>query len=69
MGTFVSVIIEREKCTGNKCKICVELCPVSIFKIEENLIIIETENEDECTFCNLCIEECPQGAIKIKKEY
>lgn len=69
MGMFVSIIINREKCKENKCNICVELCPVGIFKINGSSIKIDPENEDECTFCNLCIEQCPERAITVRKEY
>jgi len=70
MGIFIKVRIDQEKCSGvpgiDK---MIQVCPVNIFKAEENRPVVEEENEDECTLCMLCIEAFPAGAIEIHKLY
>ncbi len=70
MGVFITVRIDQEKCSDVPAiEEMVQVCPVNIFKVEENRPAIEEENEDECTLCMLCIEAFPAGAIKINKLY
>ena len=70
MGEFITVRIDQEKCSGvTAIEKMVQVCPVNIFKVEENRPAVEEENEDECTLCMLCIEAFPAGAIEIHKLY
>lgn len=64
---FVTIKINTESCDDD-CRICVETCPLDIFRTDGGVTVVE-ENEDECTFCNLCIERCPKHAITIIKNY
>ena len=70
MSEFIKVEIDMSKCAGRK-KIVewVQVCPVNIFKMGDNLLVVVAENEDECTLCMLCVEAFPKGAIKIHKLY
>ena len=47
----------------------VEVCPVNIFKIENDggLGFVD-ENMDECTLCDLCVQAAP-GKVQIVKLY
>ena len=55
------IIIDEVKCTV--CGECVKICPVEIYKQENNRIIVG--NADECSDCKSCIEVCEVQAIKI----
>ncbi|MBC8247696.1 MAG: hypothetical protein H8E81_08920 [Deltaproteobacteria bacterium] len=70
MGIFITVRIDQEKCSDVlSIEDMVQVCPVNIFKVEDNRPAVEEENEDECTLCMLCVEAFPAGAIKIHKLY
>ena len=70
MGEFIKVDINLSKCKGkNKIAVWVQVCPVNIFKMKDDLPVVVEENEDECTLCMLCIEAFPKGAITIHKLY
>jgi len=55
------IVIDEEKCTA--CGECVKICPVEIFKLVDNRIVIG--NTDECTNCKSCVEVCESEAITI----
>ena len=52
-----------------ECGQCVKVCPVNIFKAENDAHEIIVENEDECTLCGLCLESCQSSVITIIKKY
>lgn len=61
---MVRIIIDYAKCVGDADRICVEICPVSIFrdnKSEKPKIV----NEENCIQCRTCEVNCPGQAIKI----
>ena len=45
------------------------LCPVNIFAISDGKLVVNTENEDECTLCELCLRAAPPDVIRIRKLY
>lgn len=61
---MVKVIIDYAKCVGDTEKICVEICPVSIFR-DERSEKPEVVNEENCTLCRTCEVNCPSQAIQI----
>ena len=70
MSEFIKVEIDYQKCLGlEKSGHCVGVCPVDIFGIKNEELIINEENEDECTLCDLCLERCETDAITIVKLY
>ena len=70
MSEFIKVEIDLSRCEGKeKVAEWVEVCPVNIFKMENNLPVVVPENEDECTLCMLCIEAFPKDAVTIHKLY
>ncbi|WP_027370241.1 4Fe-4S dicluster domain-containing protein [Desulfovermiculus halophilus] len=70
MGIFINLRIDNTKCIGvEKCGQCINVCPVNIFKSDNDAVAIIEENEDECTLCERCLEECGQNAIEIIKLY
>lgn len=59
---MVDVIIDQDKCDGEDCAECVDICPSDIFHIEDGKI--KTENEDMCILCDICVDTCPNSCIK-----
>jgi len=68
MGLFIKIKLNKERCASG-CAVCAEVCPVSIFQVDDGVLRVVAENEDECTFCELCLERCPSGALEIAKNY
>lgn len=61
---MVKIIIDYAKCAKEADRICVEICPVSVFlndKLEKPKIV----NEESCIMCRTCEVNCPSQAIKI----
>jgi NAD-dependent dihydropyrimidine dehydrogenase PreA subunit len=61
---MVKIVIDYAKCVGDADRICVEICPVSVFRNEKSKkpIVI---NEENCIMCRTCQVNCPTQAIKI----
>jgi len=61
---MVKIVIDYARCVGDIDRICVEICPVSVFqneKSEKPKIV----NEESCIMCRTCEVNCPSQAIKI----
>jgi len=70
MGEFIHVEIDlKNDGKGSVPLKWVDVCPVNIFKIENNRPVVVEENEDECTLCMLCLNACKSGALTIHKLY
>ncbi len=61
---MVKIIIDYAKCVGNTYKICVEICPASVFR-DEKSAKPEVVNEEGCNLCRACQVNCPSQAIEI----
>ncbi|WP_409199522.1 4Fe-4S binding protein [Methanobrevibacter sp. DSM 116169] len=61
---MAKVIIDHDKCQGPSCAECVDTCPMGIFVIEGDKIVVE--NEEICSLCEICMDVCPNDAIKIE---
>ncbi|MBP1745165.1 MAG: 4Fe-4S ferredoxin iron-sulfur binding domain protein [Firmicutes bacterium] len=55
--------LDRAKCVG--CSRCVEVCPHSVFRIEEKTAAVE--DLDSCMECGACARNCPAKALEVKK--
>ncbi len=55
------ITIDEKKC--NVCGECVKICPVEIYKLEGNRLIVG--NTDECSNCQSCVSVCEPQAINI----
>lgn len=62
---MVKIVIDYAKCVGEDMdKICVEICPFSIF-CNEKSAKVEVVNEERCILCRICQVNCPCQAIEI----
>jgi NAD-dependent dihydropyrimidine dehydrogenase PreA subunit len=57
------IVIDEKKCTV--CGECVKICPVEIYKQENDHIVVG--NTDECSDCKSCIEVCVAEAIAMSE--
>ena len=58
--------IDHDKC--NKCKLCIEVCPVNIIGIDkEGFVNFIPEREKICLECGQCMAICSTDAVKIAK--
>jgi NAD-dependent dihydropyrimidine dehydrogenase PreA subunit len=55
------VHLDSERCTLEK--ECLDACPVSALRIENEKLVID---EAECLGCGLCIPSCPTGALHLE---
>lgn len=62
---MVRIIIDYDKCSGEKDKICVEICPFSVFTSRGNSKP-DVVNVENCILCRTCQVNCPQQAIQIE---
>jgi len=61
---MVKIVINYAKCGWDKERICVEICPVSVFRNEKSEKP-EVQNEENCLMCRACQVNCPSQAIEI----
>ena len=70
MGEFIALQVDWGRCVdGVACASCVDVCPVDVFRLEDDRLVIDSEKEDECILCELCLQTCPQEAIQLLKLY
>lgn len=55
--------IDVAKCTG--CKICIDACPMDVFRFDEEKNVAVTVYPKECICCYNCELDCPSGAIYV----
>jgi NAD-dependent dihydropyrimidine dehydrogenase PreA subunit len=63
-GSMVKIVVNYAKCVKEKDKICVEICPVSVFR-EGETAKPEVTNVENCIMCRTCQVNCPGQAIEI----
>jgi NAD-dependent dihydropyrimidine dehydrogenase PreA subunit len=61
---MVKIVIDYSKCSGDYSKVCVEICPASVFQ-DEKSEKPKVSNEEKCILCLTCQFNCPGQAIKI----
>jgi ferredoxin len=70
MADFITIDLSKDKCIGvAKCGACVKVCPVNIFRADDDNVLVMEANEDECTLCELCSNACKPAAISVRKMY
>ena len=61
MATYFIRETDEDSCIG--CGACMDMCPVDVVKMEDDLPIVD---EDWCIGCGACTTACPAEAIKMK---
>ncbi|MGB9980056.1 EFR1 family ferrodoxin [Methanobacterium sp.] len=61
---MVHLTPDKEKC--NKCRTCIELCPINNIEMKEGEY---PENLMHCQYCLRCVSFCPKKAIPAKFNY
>jgi NAD-dependent dihydropyrimidine dehydrogenase PreA subunit len=61
---MVKIVIDYAKCVEDIGRICLEVCPVSVFRNNKSEKP-EVANEENCTMCRTCEVNCPGQAIRI----
>ena len=51
---------DDEKCVH--CGLCISICPVEVFKLENHKVAIETS---KCVHCGVCVNVCPTKALSL----
>ncbi|RLI80489.1 [Fe-S]-binding protein [Archaeoglobales archaeon] len=51
---------DDEKCVH--CGLCISICPVEVFKVEDHKIVAETSR---CIHCGVCVNVCPTKALSL----
>lgn len=61
---MAKIKVDNAKCLREKEKICVEICPFSVFR-EGKTERVEIVNVENCIMCRSCIVNCLGQAIDI----
>lgn len=69
MGVFIEIVVDEAQIGPDLARRLVAACPVDIFALAGERLVVRPEAEDECTLCELCLTPAPAGAIVIHKRY
>jgi len=61
---MVRITVNYAKCASETYKICVELCPMSVFRAGKSAKP-EVVDGEKCILCRTCLVNCPGQAIEI----
>ena len=61
----MGVKINYDLCKGIDCGECVNVCPMDVFEVDGDKVIVA--KEDECTYCGVCLDSCPNNAIILEE--
>jgi DNA-directed RNA polymerase subunit D len=62
---IAEISIDENKCLGEKCLKCIEVCPRNVLEYRDGKVRVVKEKIFDCSLCRICEEYCPVGAIKI----
>ncbi len=69
---IADITIDYNKCLGEKCKLCIDVCPRSVLGISDGKVVVYNDKIFDCTLCRECENVCPVNAVKVnwrKDEY
>ncbi|WP_148688982.1 4Fe-4S dicluster domain-containing protein [Methanopyrus sp. SNP6] len=55
--------IDRTRCDGASCALCVEVCERGVLKIKDEEVVIA--DLEACDACDKCVRVCPNDAIDL----
>lgn len=56
--------IDYSKCNGSDCLDCLDICPMNVFDVADDVLIIG--KLDNCCGCQACIDVCPVNALSLE---
>ena len=69
MATFIEVVVrDKNFMKTDSANILVQTCPVDIFRAVNGRVVVDSEQEDECTLCGRCLE-LASGKLRIIRNY
>ena len=63
----MQIHIDPNKCNG--CGVCVDICPVDVFRLNDETKLAEARYETDCWYCGVCEGDCPTQAISVCLPY
>jgi NAD-dependent dihydropyrimidine dehydrogenase PreA subunit len=60
----MKVTIDYDKCKGPECAECANTCPMEVFEIQDDKVVVA--HEEECSGCAVCMDVCPTKAVKVE---
>jgi NAD-dependent dihydropyrimidine dehydrogenase PreA subunit len=54
---------DQQLCNG--CGICVRICPLDVFRIDEKNKQAIIKYPEDCQLCELCVIDCPTKALQV----
>jgi NAD-dependent dihydropyrimidine dehydrogenase PreA subunit len=58
--------LDKDMCTG--CKICVDVCPEDVLRLEDAEKKAYIAYPEDCVACYVCEWFCPVGCIVVSKD-
>jgi NAD-dependent dihydropyrimidine dehydrogenase PreA subunit len=55
--------IDQDLCNG--CGICVEICPMDVFRMDEGNNKAVIRYPEDCMLCEFCALDCPEDAVYV----
>lgn len=69
MGLFINVQIDPRAVDKEAARQVAAVCPVDVFRVQNDRLSVVSENVDECTLCALCLDKAPIGGVRIFRRY
>lgn len=57
---------DHQLCTG--CGICVQICPLDVFRMDNDNEKAVIKYPEDCQLCELCMLDCPTKALTVTPE-
>ncbi|RAP54652.1 MAG: ferredoxin [Methanosphaera sp. rholeuAM130] len=59
----MNITVDYDSCIGYGCLDCLDICPKTVFDVEDNKLIVKFETS--CCGCRVCMDVCPTNAIIV----
>lgn len=60
------VTINQDKCQGSDCAECVDICPMEVFVLEGDKVVVK--DPEECSLCEVCMDVCPEECVNVEDD-
>lgn len=69
MGVFIDITFDENQIRPDVAQSLADACPVDIFDLDGERLMVKPQEVDECTLCELCLKIAPADALIIHKLY